>query len=78
MAANQDFVHGKYQTKGLLFAFAFEFRVGELVVWQQQRAVRGQFDPNGAGLRVVGPAFGWFGVHVDVPVEGCGGEAGFS
>ena len=52
-----------------------EFGIDELVEGDEEGAIRRRFDSDGAGVGVGGPAFGWFGAHGFVLVDGfCGGR----
>ena len=74
-AGHGYFVGGEDEAELLPSVGDREFGIDELVERQQEGAVRRRFDPDGAGVRVGGPAFGGFGAHGFLLVDGfCGGR----
>lgn len=70
-----DFVGGKNEPEVLSCVCDREFGIDELVEGEEEGAVRRRFDFDGAGVWVGGPAFGGFGAHGYLLVDGfCGGR----
>jgi len=74
-AADGDFVGGEDEAEFLGGVGDREFGIDELVEGKEEGSVRRRFDSDGASVRVGGPAFGMFGAHGFLFVDGfCGGR----